>query len=281
VTLAETQALLHEVITSGREVGDGRIDGCLASRPSFTGKEGAEVYANMYLWRLVDALRDTYPALARHLGDQTFASLATDYLQAHPSGHHDIGQAGRRLPAFLRRHPDPGQPWLGDLASLEWARHRAFFPPPATAVGPEVIVGLGPDAVDATGLALAPSLRILRLGNAVEETWRRLIGGEAPEPPAAMPSAVAVWRSGFEVHHCALPLDEAAALEDARRGRSLARICSAFAGREDPAAAASGAIASWFTEGWIVGRRTAGGGDQVSTRRGRRLDQRAALTGRS
>jgi hypothetical protein len=63
---------------------------------------------------------------------------------------------------------------------------------------------------------------------------------------------VAVWRSGFDVIHAALPPDEAAALEAARSGDSLATICAAFADREDPATAAHAALSSWFDEGWIV-----------------------------
>jgi hypothetical protein len=66
---------------------------------------------------------------------------------------------------------------------------------------------------------------------------------------------VAVWRSGFEVFHSSLPLDEAAALGAARAGDSLAGICAAFGGREEPAAAAHRALSGWLAEGWVVGTR--------------------------
>lgn len=68
----------------------------------------------------------------------------------------------------------------------------------------------------------------------------------------AITSAVAVWRNGFEVFHGPLPLDEAAALEAAASGASLAAICAAFAYRQDPAAAAHAALSSWLREGWIA-----------------------------
>jgi hypothetical protein len=42
------------------------------------------------------------------------------------------------------------------------------------------------------------------------------------------------------------------ALEGARSGDSLATICAAFIGREDPASAAHEALSSWLAEGWIV-----------------------------
>ena len=53
--------------------------------------------------------------------------------------------------------------------------------------------------------------------------------------------------------HCALPLDEAVALEGAKSGDSLAAVCAAFTNREDPVAAAHEALSSWLAEGWIIG----------------------------
>jgi hypothetical protein len=61
-----------------------------------------------------------------------------------------------------------------------------------------------------------------------------------------------VWREGFDVFHGRLDLDEARALDDARAGEPLARICAAFGQRGDPAAAAFAALASWFDQGWVA-----------------------------
>jgi hypothetical protein len=207
----------------------------------------------MYLWRITDALRATFPALARHLGDERFLALAGDYLWAHPSGHHDVGLVGRHLPAFLRRHPDPARPDLADLAELEWARQEVFFAPPAEPAGPEAFAGLDAEAFTRTRLQLSPALEVLIQEHAAPPLWRRIEDGEAPGPPAPGPAAVAVWRSGFQVFHTPLPLDEAAALARARDGEPLALVCEPFAGRAEPAAAAHQALSSWLQEGWITG----------------------------
>jgi len=253
VTLAETQSLFHEVLTSAEPVAPERIDACFAGTPDHPAAERVAIYADMYLCRLVDALRDAFPKLARHLGDGQFAALARDYLRRSPSDHHDVGQVGRRLAAFLREHPDPERPDLADLAELEWARHQVFFAPPSEPVGPEAFAGLDPEGFTRAGLLLSPALRILVLDHAAAPLWRRLEDGEPPDPPWPGPSAVAVWRRGFEVFHGPLSLDEAVALEGAASGDSLARICAAFVHREDPAAAAHAALSSWLVEGWIVG----------------------------
>lgn len=253
MTLAETQALFFEAITSPEPLPPERLEACFAGTPDLPAAERVAIYADMYLWRLVDGLRQTFPSLARHLGDEPFAGLAEDYLRRNPSEHHDLAQVGRRLAAFLREYPDPERPDLADLADLEWARQEVFFAPPAEPAGPEAFAGLAPDAFARTGLVLSPALRVLVLEHAVTPLWRSLEDGEAPPAPVAGTSAVAVWRAGFDVFHAALSLDEAVALEGALSGDSLAVVCAAFADRDDPAAAAHQALSSWLAEGWIVG----------------------------
>ena len=252
MTLSETQALFHEVLTSPEPVAVDRIDACFAGTPEHPAVERVAIYANMYLWRLVEALRETFPNLARFLGDEGFAALAGDYLHRHPSEHHDVGQVGRRLAAFLREYPDPERPDLADLAELEWARHQVFFAPLAEPAGPGAFAGLDAEAFSRTGVVLSPALRVLVLDSAAAPLWRRLEDGEPPGPPSPGASVVAVWRDVLDVFHCQLEQDEAQALSRAGSGEPLSAICAAFAGRENPAAAAHSALSSWLDEGWML-----------------------------
>jgi hypothetical protein len=252
MTLAETQALFHEAITSPTPLAGNRLETCFAGTSDLPAEERVAIYSNMYLWRLVDALRETFPNLVRQIGDERFAALAEDYLRRTPSDHHDIGRVGRRLAAFLRQYPDPNRPDLGDLADLEWARQEVFFAPPVEPAGPEAFAGLTPEGFARTGLVLSPALRVLVLDHAVAPLWRRLEDGAPPGPPSPGIFAMAVWRSGFDVFVAAIPLDEAAALEGAAAGDDLASVCGAFDDRDDPAAAAHAALSSWLEEGWIV-----------------------------
>ncbi len=252
MTLAETQALFHEAVTAAEPLPSERLEACFAGTPDLPAAERVAIYAGMYLWRLVDALRETFPNLVHCLGDERFAALAEDYLRRNPSEHPDVGQVGRRLAAFLREYPDPERPDLADLAELEWARHQVFFAPPAEPVSADAFAGLDAQAFARTGLVLSPALKILVLDHAAAPLWRRLEDGEPPGAPSPGASAVAVWRRGFEVFHTPLALDEAVALEGAAAGDALARICAAFSHGEDPAAAAHAALSSWIAEGWIV-----------------------------
>ncbi|HSM93518.1 MAG TPA: DNA-binding domain-containing protein [Anaeromyxobacteraceae bacterium] len=255
MTLAETQALFAGLLTGDEPAAPGRIAACFAGTPALPAEARVGIYAGMYRWRHADALRATFPALARWLGEDRFLALATDYVRAHPSDHHDLGRLGRRLAAFLRDHPDRGRPDLADLAALEWARQEVFFAPPIAPAGADALVGLSPSAFARRRLALSPALRVLRLAHDAAALWRAIDAGHAPAPPAKGRFAVAVWRRGFDVFHGALALDEAAALRGAAAGDPLARVCAAFGDRAEPAAAAHAALSRWLEEGWILAAR--------------------------
>jgi hypothetical protein len=255
VTLAETQSLFHELLTSREPVPRARIEACFAGTPAHSAEARVGIYAHMYRWRLADTLRATFPSVARWLGDERFAALSEDYVRAHPSRHHDVGRIGRELEPFLRRHPDPERPGLADLAELEWARQEVFFAPAVEPLGGDALSGLTTAAFARTRLTLSPALRVVLLDHDAATLWRELDTGEAPTPPSRGAFPVAVWRRGFDVFHTPLELDEAMALVGAARGDDLARVCAAFADRGTPAAAAHGALSSWLAEGWILALR--------------------------
>jgi hypothetical protein len=252
MTLAETQALFHEALSAPGSVEPGRIEACFAGTPEFPAADRVAVYSDMYLWRLVDALRETFPNVLRCLGDEQFAALAEDYVRRNPSQHHDVGRVGRHLAAFLRKYPDPERPDLADLAELEWARHQVFFAQPAEPVGLETLSTVAPDDFASASLLLSPALRVLVLDHDAASLWRRLEDGERPAPPWAGAFAVAVWRRGFDVFHAPISHEEAVAIEGAIAGHSVASICASFSDQEDPAAAAHAALGSWLQEGWIL-----------------------------
>ena len=252
MTLAETQALFHEAVTSPTPLDPARLETCFAGTPGLPAAARVAIYADMYRWRLVDGLSQSFPCLARFLGHDELGSLAEDYLHRHPSEHHDLSQVGRHLAAFLREHPDRERPDLSDLASLEWARQEVFFAATAEPAGPELFAGLTPEVLSVARLALSPALRLLRLDHDVAPLWRALEDGAPPAPLSPGAAAVAVWRTGLDVVHGVLPLDEATALEAALSGASLATVCAAFGG-DDPAGAAHRALSSWLSEGWLVG----------------------------
>jgi len=252
VTLAETQELFHRAITGPIPLDQATLDRCFGGTGALPAADRVAIYRNMYMARLVDALRETFPNLARFLGEERFGALGEAYLAEHPSEHHDVGRLGRRLADFLRVYPDPERADLADLAELEWTRNEAFFAPESTVGGADALAAAGVERVAGVRLRMAPSLRVIDLSHDAAVLWRSLEAGEDLLPPRDGP-AVAVWRRGFEVFHCTLPPEEAEALRAAMEGAPIGAVCGFFSDRPDPAAEAHAAISSWFAEGWIAG----------------------------
>lgn len=250
MTLAEIQTAFHALATRAADPAV-RAEEFLLGSAELPASERIGIYADMYVWRLADSLREDFPKLAALLGGERFLELAEAYAREHPSDRPDLGQFGRHLPAFLRRFPARERVDLADLAELEWARSEVFLEAPAPSAGRDALASLGPRSFPEARLRLIPALRLLVLDHDAAALWRRLEDGEPAEAPRAEAAAVVVWRSGFEVFHSRVDLDEARALAAAAAGEPLSRVCAEFAGREEPAAAAFAALSSWLEEGWI------------------------------
>lgn len=212
--------------------------------------ERLEVYANMYLWRQVDVLREDFPALTKLLGDDAFFALARDYVRAHPSEHPSLSMLGRRLAEFISTRSFD-RPDLSDLAALEWSRDQVFFADPSETISQETVAAFGESVVSAR-FELIPALEVLTLAHDVGALWQALEENGPPPEPQIEHTRIAVWRVGFEVFHARVSDAEAKAVELARTGKPLAEICEAFASEPDPVQAAFAAVSSWVTEGWIA-----------------------------
>ena len=247
--LAEAQDLFAALVTGERPIDAPAREACLAGDAELSTAERARIYSDMYLFRLVDALREDYPLVARLLGDGGFFALCAGYVRAHPSRNPSLARLGAELPAFVRERPSL-RPDLSDLAALEWARAEAFIAPDADPLDETALQALGAQAASAR-LALVHSVRLLSLEHDAAALWADLEAAREPGPPLRRRISLLIWRKGFEVFHAEVSPEELAALSALRRGATLGEACEAFAALSDPTRAALGALASWSGEGLI------------------------------
>lgn len=231
--------------------GDGQSEGGLPAA------ERLDIYANMYFYRLLDALKEDYPRLLEAIGAERFHNLITDYLLKHPSHHPSLRFLGEALPEFAAGHPlSKGFPWLHDLARLEWDRVEMFDAPDAVALGRDDLARLPQEQAGEARFTLIPACRLRRFDFDVARLWRELKEGtdersrKAAAKPEIMPQEVTqtagscetspprvarrstwmrIWRQGFVVYHRSIEEDEARALQDLGSGTPLQTVCQQLA----------------------------------------------------
>ena len=260
---------LEALVRDGR-AGPDDLDRMIVGDARLSAAERLDIYANMYFFRLLDALKEDYPRLLAALGPARFHNLITDYLLACPSGHPSLRYLGRRLPAFLAEHPlERESPGLADLARLEWARADLFDDADAVVLTRAALAGLPQDAAGELMLTLVPAFRLLNLEHDAVSVWRALGGDPAAAGAAGAgaagagatsagivveggrtcahhdadhlealprfarrPTAVRVWRQGFAVHHRSIDDEERDALGLLAEGATLGRVAQCLsAGR--------------------------------------------------
>ena len=275
--LRDLQALLYRLITAPEGVAAGLaaerapgpktvddLEQLIESDDRLSAGERLEIYANAYFYRILDCLKEDFPATLATLGADNFHNLVTGYLIEHPPTEPSISHAGRHLSEFLRNHPCTEQwPFIAELARLERTLIEVFHAADAVPLSAGTMRSAAPE--DWPGLAMRthPALAILDCEWRVDELLRAVETGTAadgnPLVPARLPVSVLVWRNGSRVCYRALENPERAALELARAGTKFSAICEAVAaaagegdGDGGQVALINRLLARWLADGVLV-----------------------------
>ncbi|WLI90132.1 DUF692 family protein [Massilia sp. R2A-15] len=158
------------------------------------GSERLAIYRGNLTSTWNKALSAAYPVLRELVGAEFFGGLTRAYGMAHPSDDADLNRFGATFAQFLEHCEHVAEyPYLPDMASLEWALHRAHFAADATALG---AADLGtPEQLEAARFALHPACALIASNWAVVQLWQahQEVGVAFPEQMAA-PSYALVAR---------------------------------------------------------------------------------------
>lgn len=215
-----------------------------------------QIYRHAYRSRLTDALAANYPALARALGDEAFAELAAQYIDARPSRKSSIRWFGDALEDYVDQHAVLSHPALRDLLRLEWAICCAFDAADAPLATRDELARRAPETWPALRFELHPSVSLLHLDWNVEPIWQALTrDAEAgvervlPEPVEHRHSLV-IWREGLTPKWRSLEASEAECLRALPRRETFAELCGIAAQRID-AERAPAVVVGWL-QGWLA-----------------------------
>jgi hypothetical protein len=264
-SLAETQALFWRLISAPEGAAGAPtplaagLEAVVVGDERLSAAERVDVYGRMYFFRIQDAIRENFSALAAAvdaLGETAWRDLVVGYLGANPSRHFSLREIGVGLEAFLRDSPlQATLPYAADVAAFEWAFLGAFDAPDADAVGAEALASIPPEAWAEIRLELSPTLRIVALDFAVAGSWERVGQGEAFEPPAATPTRYRLWRREHKVFYRTIEETERDALAAAAAGGTFGDVCAAIADRigdEAGPAEAFAILSRWINDGIVV-----------------------------
>lgn len=185
------------------------------------------------------ALAAAFPVLQQLLGEESFAGLARAHWRQTPPTRGDMACWGDALPAFIEAAEQlREEPYLADVARLEWALHVAAS---AGDVGDASDAVPGIESLAAADpahlfLQLAPGTAVLPSPHPIVSIWHahQSSASEGDARFAAVRSAFAaqlgeralVWRQGFKPWVQAISAAEAAFVQAVQAGQSLASALS-------------------------------------------------------
>jgi hypothetical protein len=268
--LANTQTLFWRLISAP----DG-VDAALAALPDrgralpggveawvrgderLAAVERLEVYARMYLFRLLDCLAGDFPAVHAVVGRESFHVLARDYLEHHPSTSRSVRSLGRFFAQFLDAHALGAQhPFVADLARFEWALLEAFDARDAAPLAAEHLKSVPMELWPGLRLALTPSLRIVEAGAPIQEVWTAVTKGQPLPTITGQRTVMRVWREELRVFHRVIGDVELVALRAIERGTSFAAACEAasqLVGEDDAPLEVARLLDLWLGDQLLVG----------------------------
>jgi hypothetical protein len=261
--LKSLQALLYGAITvAPGEVRTSRaavLPRIIRGDARLSAPERLNIYADAYFYRLLDCMKEDFPATAAIAGD-AFERLVRTYLDEHPPTEPSIVYAGRLVPEFLANHPLRERwPFLAELARLEITLIEVFHGPDGRALSASEVSEIAPADWPMLRLRVHPALRILNCDWRVNDVRRAVESGSEWREPARTALRLLVWRQNNQVYYRELGSPEHAALGAVIEGAEFATVCEAFASRfdgEDTAAAINEMLKRWVAEELLAGLKT-------------------------
>jgi hypothetical protein len=237
-----------------------RIGEVVTRSRNLTSIERLEIYANAYHARLIECLRQEFPALVVALGEETFDGFAFGYIQAYPSRSYTLGNLGRSFPQFLSEtrpaaEGAAGPDWadfLIDLARVERTYSEVFDGPGVE--GQRVlkagdIADLSPDDWADARLVPVPCLRLLTLNYPVHEYISAVRRKAAAAIPDVSPTFLVVTRREFVVRRWTVSAPEHALLSAIVDGETVGNAIEQVANRPDVEGSRfAGDLRAWFQQ---------------------------------
>jgi hypothetical protein len=216
---------------------------------SLLSEERLAIYSNMFVWRLVDILREDFPSTAHALGERYY-DTAHDFLTRHPPRHPSLNYLGRSFARYLREEAESveAREFVAELAELERAIEETFAAQKVEPVALDELLAIPMQRWGEARLATIPALRLMRFEHPLDDYVRAVRAGEAPAQPAPATERLVVWRSNWTVWRLVLSEAQFALLSALHRGLSLGQAIEHSAALESVDEGELARVGDWFRE---------------------------------
>lgn len=185
------------------------------------------VYRNNVAVSLTEALEAGFPVVRALVGEEFFRAMAGVFLRAHPPRTPVLMLWGDDFPSFIHWFEPVSQlGYLADVARVEQAFRESYHAADSVPVGADRLATLGPEALLAARLTLAPALRLVRSDWPAGAIWHAHTTPGAPEP-AMRAEDVLIARPGFDPVVTVLPPGGGALVAALARGLPLGTALAA------------------------------------------------------
>jgi hypothetical protein len=169
-TLLEVQNALRKSLVDRQ---DGEAAAMLAGHVA---PDRLDIYRNTFVTGVTNALRLSYPAVHRLVGDAFFAAAAGIFIGRNPPRAAYLDQYGVEFPEFLEQFPAAAAlAYLPDVARLEWAVSRAIHAPDREPLAVTQLAALAPGDQGYVCFVPHPSIGLLRVAYPVDVIWRAVL----------------------------------------------------------------------------------------------------------
>jgi hypothetical protein len=186
----------------------------IARSRALSSAERLEIYVDAYHLRLMECLREEFPATRHSVGDELFDALAFGYLESFPSRSYTLARLGAQLPGYLRdtrlhAHQQPagvGPTWTDfviELARYERLLREVFDADGTERAAPfdvQALAAIPPQDWPGVWIRLSPDVRLAGFQHAVDDYWRQVqAGGGEPAVPSPATRCLAIHRRDYVI----------------------------------------------------------------------------------
>ncbi len=161
---------------------------------AFALADRVSIYRNTSRTTLTNALRLTYPAVQRLVGEDFFAAAADTYISNEPPRTAWLDIYGGSFPEFLQNfRPATALRYLADVARLERAVGRALHAVDAAPLAPSQLADIAEGDHSRVFFVPHPSVSLMSSKYPVDAIWRAVLANDDEALAAIDLSAGAVW----------------------------------------------------------------------------------------